>query len=133
MPDPLRIAFLGCGFITRVHSRNLRRLGGRIVPSYASRDAAKAEAFRRQYGGAAIYADYRAAIADPAIEAVVVAVPPSLHLVLALAALAAGMHVIFEKTAFPRMEDLHAVAAASDTALPANRGTEKPLYCPSID
>ncbi len=45
MSDPLRLAFLGCGFITRVHSRNLRRLGGQIVPSYASRDAAKAEAF----------------------------------------------------------------------------------------
>jgi len=116
MSDPLRLAFLGCGFITRVHSRNLRRLGGQIVPSYASRDAAKAEAFRRQYGGAAAYADYRAAIADPAIEAVVVAVPPALHLDLTLAALAAGKHVLVEKPAFPRLEDFHAVAAARDTA-----------------
>ena len=116
MADPLRLAFLGCGFITRVHSRNLRRLGGRIVPSYASRDAAKSEAFRRQYGGAAGYADYRAAIADPAIEAVVVAVPPALHLDLTLQALAAGKHVLVEKPAFPRLEDFHAVAAARDTA-----------------
>ena len=46
MPDPLRLAFLGCGFITRLHSRNMRRLGREIVLSYASRDAAKAEAFR---------------------------------------------------------------------------------------
>jgi UDP-N-acetylglucosamine 3-dehydrogenase len=116
MPDPVRIAFLGCGFITRVHSRNLRRLGGRFVPSYASRDAAKAEAFRRQYGGAASYPDYRAAIADPATEAVVVAVPPSLHLDLTLEALAAGKHVLVEKPAFPRLEDYHTVAAARDAA-----------------
>src|SRR4051812_30077288 len=115
-PDPLRIVFLGCGFITRVHSRNLRRLGGAIVRSYASRDAAKAEAFRREYGGAASYGDYRAAIDDPRVEAVVVAVPPKFHLDLTLQALAAGKHVLVEKPAFPRMEDYRTVAAARDRA-----------------
>ena len=76
MPEPLRIAFLGCGFITRVHSRNLRSLKGDIVCSYASRDRAKADAFCRDHGGAGSYADYAAAIEDPRIEAVVIAVPP---------------------------------------------------------
>ena len=42
MPDQLRIAFLGCGFITRVHSRNLRRFRSEIVCGYASRDKARA-------------------------------------------------------------------------------------------
>ena len=28
MPGPLHLAFLGCGFITRVHSRQLRAFGG---------------------------------------------------------------------------------------------------------
>jgi len=42
----LHIAFLGCGFITRVHSRHLRRLRSEIVCSYASRDRDKAEQFR---------------------------------------------------------------------------------------
>ena len=116
MTDPLRIAFLGCGFITRVHSRNLRRLGGAIVSSYASRDAAKAEAFRREFGGAASFGDYRAAIDDPRIDAVVVAVPTAFHLDLALQALAAGKHVLVEKPAFPRMEDFQTVAAARDKA-----------------
>ena len=31
MPEPVRVAFLGCGFITRVHSGHLRALGGEIV------------------------------------------------------------------------------------------------------
>src|SRR4051794_29477679 len=116
MPDPLRLAFLGCGFITRVHSRNLKRLGPMIAASYAGRDAAKAEAFRREYGGVASYADYGSAIADSRIDAVVVAVPPAFHLDLALQALAAGKHVLVEKPAFPRMEDFHTVAAARDRA-----------------
>lgn len=116
MPEPLRLAFLGCGFITRVHSRNLRSFSGDIVRSYASRDGEKAEAFRRRHGGVKSYADYSAAIADPAIDAVVVAVPPRFHLDLTLEALAAGKHVLVEKPAFPRMEDFLAVAAARDRA-----------------
>src|SRR5438093_9523064 len=116
MPAPVRLAFLGCGFITRLHSRNMRRLGGEIVLSYASRDLAKAEAFRRQYGGAASYGDYRSAIDDPRIDAVAVAVPPAFHRDLTLQALDAGKHVLVEKPAFPRMEDFQAAAAARDRA-----------------
>jgi predicted dehydrogenase len=116
MPDPLRIAFLGCGFITRVHSRNLRRLGPAIACSYASRDRGRAEGFRRQYGGVKSYGDYTAAIEDPAIDAIVVAVPPRFHLDLTLQALAAGKHVLVEKPAFPRTADYRAVAEARDRA-----------------
>ena len=116
MPLPLRLAFLGCGFITRVHSRHLRRLGAAFAASYASRDLAKADAFTRRYGGVASYGDYRSAIEDPRIDAVVVAVPPAFHLDLALQALAAGKHVLVEKPAFPRMEDYRTVAAARDAA-----------------
>ena len=34
MARPVQIAFLGCGFITGVHSRNLQALGGDIVRRY---------------------------------------------------------------------------------------------------
>ena len=105
MPEPLRLAFLGCGFITRVHSRHLRALAGDIVCSYASRDGRRPTAYCRQYSGIASYADYPAAIADPRVDAVVVAVPPRFHLDLTLQALAAGKHVLVEKPAFLRMED----------------------------
>ena len=49
MGEPLRLAFLGCGFITRVHSRQLKALRADIVCSYASRDGAKAEAYCREF------------------------------------------------------------------------------------
>jgi predicted dehydrogenase len=116
MADPVRIAFLGCGFITRVHSRNLKALRGEVVSAYASRDAAKAEAYCRRYGGTGSYPEYFAAIDDPNIDAVVIAVPPSLHLELALRALEAGKHVLVEKPAFLRMEDYEAVREARDRA-----------------
>ena len=116
MPQPVRLAFLGCGYITRVHSGHLRALGGIVVPSYASRDGRKAAAYCRQYGGAASYGDYLSAIDDPAVDAVVIAVPPRLHLDLALRALQAGKHVLVEKPAFLRLADYRAVLDARNTA-----------------
>lgn len=116
MPPPLTLAFLGCGFITRVHSAHLRALGGAIRPRYASRDLAKAEAFRREFKGEAAYGSYRAALDDPAVDAVAVAVPPRYHRELTLEALAAGKHVLVEKPAFPAMADFEAVREARDRA-----------------
>jgi len=114
--DTLRLAFLGCGFITRVHSRHLRSFRHQIVPGFASRDPARADRFRRQYGGSTSYSDYRAAIDDPQVDAVVVAVPPRFHLDLTLCALGAGKHVLVEKPAFLRLEDYEAVREARDRA-----------------
>lgn len=116
MPEPLRIAFLGCGFITRVHSRNLRSLRRHVVCAYASRDAARAEQFRRRYNGTGTYSDYSAAIEDARVDAVVIAVPPRFHLDLTLQALAAGKHVLVEKPAYLRMEDYRAVLEARNRA-----------------
>jgi predicted dehydrogenase len=99
-----------------VHSRHLRALGGGVVWSYASRDARKAADFCGRYGGAASYGDYRAAIADPRVDAVVIAVPPRFHLDLALAALEAGKHVLVEKPAFPRLTDYRTVLDARTRA-----------------
>ena len=110
--SPLRIAFLGCGFITRVHSRNLRSLRPDIVLSYASRDAARAEELCRRYGGTGTYPGYAAAIEDPRVDAVVIAVPPRFHLDLTLRALAARKHVVVEKPAFLTMEDYETALAA---------------------
>ena len=112
----LRLAFLGCGFITRVHSRHLKALRRDIICSYASRDKAKADEFCRQWNGETTYASYEAAIEDPRVDAVLVAVPPRVHLDLTLRALAAGKHVLVEKPAFPCLADYEAAISARDRA-----------------
>ena len=116
MAGPLHIAFLGCGFITGVHSRHLKALGDDVVRSYASRDDAKAEACCRRHLGAGTFDSYTAAIEDSGVDAVVVAVPPRFHLDLTLEALAAGKHVLVEKPAYLRMEDYLQVQSARDRA-----------------
>jgi predicted dehydrogenase len=130
-PAPLRLAFLGCGFITRVHSHHLRRLRHLFVPAYASRDRAKASEYARQFGGVAAYDSYEQAIADPAVGAVVIAVPPRYHLDLALRALCAGKHVLVEKPAFLSLADYEsarsAAAAAGRIVLVGENDHYKPL------
>jgi predicted dehydrogenase len=116
MREPFRLAFLGCGFITEVHSRHLKRFSNEIACSYASRDRVKADAYCRRYLGEGTYRDYAAAIADPRVDAVVIAVPPRFHLDLTLRALESGKHVLVEKPAFLTMEDYQTVVNARNNA-----------------
>src|SRR5215472_11645432 len=116
MPQPVRIAFLGCGFITAVHSRHLRAMGPDVARSYASRDRAKADAYCRQFDGIRAYPDYDAALADPELDAVVIAVPPKFHLDLTLHALERGKHVLVEKPAFLVPAEYETAIAARDHA-----------------
>ena len=113
---PLRLAFLGCGFITRVHSRHLRSLRLDVVPHYASRDRSRADEYCKRYRGGGSYSDYTGAIDDPRIDAVVIAVPPRYHLELTLQALAAGKHVLVEKPAYLTMADYETAVEARDRA-----------------
>ena len=114
MSRPLRLAFLGCGFITAVHSRHLRALGSDVTATYASRDRVRADDYCRRFGGTRAHDSYDAAIADPDVDAIVIAVPPRFHLDLALQALGAGKHVLVEKPAFLTLADYETVRAARD-------------------
>jgi predicted dehydrogenase len=114
--SPLRLAFLGCGFITRVHSVHLRGLRGLITPSYASRQRSRADDYCRQFAGIRSYDSYDAAINDPSVDAVVIAVPPKFHLPLTLRALEAGKHVLVEKPAFLTLADYETVREARTRA-----------------
>lgn len=111
----LNLLFLGCGWAATIHSRVLRRVRG-VRLSYASRDAARAEAFRRRYGGHRSYGSYEAALADAGVDVAIVATPTSTHRPLALLAIEAGKHVIVEKPAFMRAMDADVVRTAAEEA-----------------
>lgn len=111
----MNVLFLGCGLATSMHSRTLRTLGG-VRFCYASRDAARAEEFRRRYDGARAFGSYEAAVADGAVDVVVIATPTVTHRDLTLLALRAGRHVVVEKPAFMRASDVGPVRAAAARA-----------------
>ena len=102
------LAFLGCGFATRLHSRTLRRFPF-VERYYASRDATRAAEYSTRYGGLGDFGSYEAAIASPDIDVVLIATPPASHLELTRKALAAGKHVIVEKPPFMESTDFDEV------------------------
>lgn len=126
----MNVLFLGCGWATSMHSRTLRRIGG-VRLLYASRDAARADAYRRRFNGARAFGSYDAGLADASVDAVIVATPTVTHGALALRALQAGRHVIVEKPAFMRSTDVAAVrdaaSRATKTVLVAENYFYKPL------
>lgn len=116
MPDPMVLAFLGCGRITAKHARILRGHRDTVRCRFASRNGAKSAEFSKRLGGNGSYSSYQDAIDDPTVSIVVIATPPDSHLPLALAALRAGRHVVIEKPAFLRAADADLVREAAARA-----------------
>lgn len=112
----MRLAFLGTGFATSLHSRTMKAVAPTVERWYASRDRAKADAANAKFGGAGAFGSYGDALASPDITAVLVALPPSLHLEWTMRALEAGKHVILEKPPLLRSTDFAAVAEAARRA-----------------
>jgi predicted dehydrogenase len=111
---PLNLAFLGCGFATRLHSKTLKNFKGEISCFYASRDRRKAIAFNNEFGGSGHFDSYEAAINDPKIDVVLVATPPASHLALTLQAVRAGKNAIVEKPPFLHAADFEIIRRAQN-------------------
>jgi UDP-N-acetylglucosamine 3-dehydrogenase len=114
--QPLGIAFLGCGAVTRAHTRTLRAVDGDLRLFYASREASRAAELNTRCQGSGAFTSYAAALENPSVDAVLVATPPAFHLEWTLRALEAGKHVIVEKPPFPRATDFSAVEDAARSA-----------------
>lgn len=115
MSAPIRLAFLGCGKIARAHAKRLRRHKADVSVGFASRDVERAAQFAKDCGGAA-HGTYEQALASAEVDAVAIVTPPSSHLELTLAALAAGKHVVLEKPPLPRAADFTQIAEAATVA-----------------
>jgi predicted dehydrogenase len=90
------IAIIGCGGISRFHQRAFAETGTRVALACDPRAAAAEEVARRF--GAATATDWQEAVRHPAIDTVVCCTPSPLHFPVVQAALAAGKHVVCEKT-----------------------------------
>jgi predicted dehydrogenase len=93
----LKAVIFGTGFMGRVHTEGVRRLGNVEVVGIAARTQEQARRFADELSIEGAMGDYRDFLADPAIDAVHICTPNALHFPMAMAALEAGKHVLCEK------------------------------------
>jgi predicted dehydrogenase len=121
MADQIRWGILGCGDVTEVKSGPaLQKAEGSSVVAVMRRDAAKAKDYADRHKVGRWYADADALIADPEVDAVYVATPPSSHEELCIKVLAAGKPVLVEKPmamSVAACERMIAVAKAAGQSL----------------
>jgi myo-inositol 2-dehydrogenase/D-chiro-inositol 1-dehydrogenase len=101
--QPLRVGVIGAGVMGADHANTLRRsVRGAEVTAVADVDLDRAKAAA---GGARAYDDAFALIADPAVDAVLIASHDSVHAAQVVAAARAGKAVLCEKPLAPTLAE----------------------------
>jgi predicted dehydrogenase len=116
---PTRVALIGCGWAGERHAQGYLRHGATLAWAIDSREA-RAAALRADLGAAGaatrVGTDYRAALADPGVDAVDICLPHDLHAPVAIEAAAAGKHILVEKPLAATLAEADAMIAAADRA-----------------
>jgi predicted dehydrogenase len=109
----IRFGVIGAGQISYSACRTLSKLDEVEMAAAADPSAERLAALVEEFGFARSYASGEELIADPAIDAIYVAVPNKFHAPLAQAALEAGKHVVLDKPFALSLVEAEGVAAAA--------------------
>jgi predicted dehydrogenase len=111
-----KAAVFGTGFMGRVHTEAICRLGNVEVAAIASLHEKNARRLADQFSVKRVEADYRKVLEDPSIDAVHICTPNAQHFPMAMEALEAGKHVVCEKPLATTVEEASALVAAAAKA-----------------
>ncbi len=117
------IGLVGGGYMGKAHAVAMASVGAvfntrlrpRLEMIAASSDVS-AEAYRSAYGFARATGDWRDLVADPMVDAIVIASPQTTHRAIAEAAFSAGKPVFCEKPLGASLQDATAMAAAAEAS-----------------
>ena len=121
------IGIVGGGYMGKAHSVAMAAVGAvfattlrpRLEMICATSDTS-AEGYRAAYGFARATADWRALVADPKVEAVVIASPQETHRAIAEMAFSLGKPVLCEKPLGASIEDARAMVASAEASACVN-------------
>ena len=110
----IRIGVVGYGHWGPHLARNLALARGAELAMVCDHSPLRLAAARRAHPAVPCTADAAALLADPHIDAVVLATPVATHFPLAMAALRAGKHVLIEKPMTARADDARVLIDESE-------------------
>jgi len=111
----LRVGVVGCGLIGKRRAREARNASRSRLVAVADANLESAREAAAEFGARACEG-WRDIVADPEIDAVIVATPNGFLAEISLAALAAGKHVLLEKPMGRNLAEAKAIAAAARAA-----------------
>lgn len=111
----MRVGVIGAGFMGAIHAQVYRDLPQTELVAVTDLDTARA---RRAAGGddCAVFTDYREMFARSALDVVSICTKDDLHREPALAAAAAGVHIMLEKPIAATLEDAVVISKAAQEA-----------------
>jgi predicted dehydrogenase len=120
---PLRVGMVGYAFMGAAHSQGWRTAGrvfdlplSPVLAVICGRDADAVRAAADRHGWAAAETDWRALVERDDVDLVDICTPGDSHAEIALAALAAGKHVLCEKPLANTVEEAETMTAAAEEA-----------------
>jgi predicted dehydrogenase len=120
----LGVGMVGYAFMGAAHSQGWRTVGRvfdlprrPVLTAVCGRDGQAVRAMAERHGWAAAETDWRSLIARDDIDLVDICTPGDSHAEIAVAALAAGKHVLCEKPLANTVEEAEVMAAAAEAAL----------------
>jgi myo-inositol 2-dehydrogenase/D-chiro-inositol 1-dehydrogenase/scyllo-inositol 2-dehydrogenase (NAD+) len=107
------VCVIGAGRAGMMHARNLAATAGAALAAIADPEPRALRAASDQFPGATPYGDYRQALQDRRVQAVVVASPTGSHRDIVVAAAKAGKHVFCEKPMAVNVAECEEMIAAA--------------------
>jgi UDP-N-acetyl-2-amino-2-deoxyglucuronate dehydrogenase len=128
----MNIGIIGSGMIARIHAQAVSRIAGVRLHSVYNHRLSKARGLAAEYGIPASD-DLTAFLSDPRLDLVTVCTPSGAHYEPAMAALAAGKHVVCEKPLEVTTARVDAMIAAADAAGKTLASVLNRRYTPAMD
>ncbi|MCC6616649.1 MAG: Gfo/Idh/MocA family oxidoreductase [Anaerolineae bacterium] len=100
----IKVGIIGAGSYGESHAQAMREVSDVKLVAASRTNAEALSGFVGKYGGSA-YTDYHDLLADPQVDAVVIATPHHLHTEIVLAAARAGKHILLEKPMAPTLAE----------------------------
>ena len=109
----VRLAFIGCGNINRVHANIAQQMHGVELSAVVNHRTDSMQKFAKDFSIPRTYLNIEELIADGGIDAVVIATPNQLHAHQSILALQAGLNVMVEKPMAMNAVEARAMLAAA--------------------
>jgi predicted dehydrogenase len=93
----MKVGIIGCGDISKVHVRNIRRIKGLDIVGVCDINPEKARKIAHEYNIENIYLEVSKLLEAEKPDVVHVLTPPQSHMQLSIQAMEAGCHVLVEK------------------------------------